>query len=137
MAYTVTVNVKIAESTSVIDPSTIAPELKLGNSYVDDAKFRKNCTDDQMYPENHFDHGHFAMVSSVQQFIDKISGHPSILSAFKEAYRVALAAEASDNVKIGKFEFTVDDYKEALYAKEVGAELADEGFSVTIAEKAA
>lgn len=147
MAYTVTIDVKIPviDTATVADKvaPTLAPEFVLSESYVDNSNFRSLCGDPSIYPENHFDKENFAMVSSVKEFMDKVSNHPSILSAFKEAYSIAEKAETTSDsktgqkIKSGKYEFVVEDYKEALYIKEAGSEIADEGFTVTVVEKTA
>ena len=122
MAYTVTIKYsRKAEDALRIPKDTIAPQFVLGESYVDDEKFREGITA-EAFSRNIWEKGDFEMAQSLVDYLGSLSQHPGVALALKSA---VIAGE-------GGYTFDTEDYKDKMYYEELGRKLADEGFTITV-----
>ena len=105
----------------------IAPEFSLGQSYVDDKKFREGIPADA-FSRNIWEKGDFEMAESLDSYLGKLSEHPGVALALKSA---VLASE-KDETKDKGYEFSTEDYKDAMYYEDLGRKLKDDGFEITV-----
>ena len=132
MAYTVTIKytkpVKGADQVVASIFRYFAPM----SSYIDTAVYTEG------YPVGEEDkvYGKSVYATNVDGF-----GEVGLIPPYDEAkfpvpfpgpmHYFTFAVQAED----GKVEFTVDDWKDAMYYKEIGADLKDQGFEITVAEQ--
>lgn len=122
--YTVSIKYSgaAADATRTVMPiHPIAPEFSLGQSYVDDIKFREGIPADAFSP-NIWEKGDFEMAESLDSYLGKLSEHPGVTLALKSAV-----------LKKGQaYEISTEDYKDAMYYEDLGRKLKDDGFEITV-----
>ena len=122
MAYTVTIKyARKAEDALRTPVDTIAPQFTLGESYVDDEKFREGIPADA-FSRNIWEKGDFEMAQSLTEYLGSLSEHPGVVLALKSA---VLAGE-------GGYTFNTEDYKDKMYYEDLGRKLADDGFTIDV-----
>ena len=122
MAYTVTIKYsRKAEDALRIPKDTIAPQFVLGESYVDDEKFREGIPA-EAFSRNIWEKGDFEMAQSLVDYLGSLSQHPGVALALKSA---VIAGEAG-------YTFDTEDYKDKMYYEDLGRKLADDGFTITV-----
>lgn len=123
MAYTVTIVYTGPKAADAVDLTLpICPIYTTTNSYVDSTAYAGTVYDTNVQG--------FGSIEAVEPYASTGFPFPVPLAQFKMA---VIGTAQSDGSK--KYEFEVDDYKEAIYYTEVGAQLADQGFTVTVTEK--
>lgn len=122
MAYTVTIKyARKAEDALRIPKDTIAPQFVLGESYVDDEKFREGIPA-EAFSRNIWEKGSIEMAQSLESYLGSLSEHPGAALALKSAM---LAGDTG-------YAFDTEDYKDKMYYEDLGRKLADDGFTITV-----
>lgn len=136
MAYTVTIKYSAPKVEDAQVAMPISPIFTTDSSYVDSAVMVdggpiRNPEDKKygksIYATNVDGWGDIAVK---EPFASASIPLPVALAQFKLA-----AADAVDGTADDGFTFDVEDYKEAVYYATIGEQLADQGFSVTVAPK--
>ncbi|MCM1226418.1 MAG: hypothetical protein NC320_03205 [Clostridium sp.] len=129
MAYTITITYKSPAAPDRIDfVSPICSFYSPDNSYVDTKAYEGTVYDTNTKG--------FGKIDLMEPYASTSFPFPVPLAQFKLA-TVGTDVKESGVVVGKKVEFTVDTYMEAYWYAEAGRQLADQGFTVTIAEKAA
>lgn len=128
MAYTVTIEYHGVEKEAEQLAAPICSIFQPNNSYADLPVMTEG------YPVGKDDKTYGKSVYATNTKGER--GYPDLPDFYKDPsipfpvplaqFKLAIVGE--DN----KVEFSVEDYKEAFYYKEVGAALADQGFTVTV-----
>lgn len=127
MAYTVTIKyaAPVAPETNLpLHP--IAAEYKLGTSYVDDATFRADAG--EAYSKNIYNMG--IPADALETYLKGVTVHKGVLLVLKSA----MIAENAATTGI-TYDVETDDDK--LYWEQLATALKDNGFTITVAVKAA
>ena len=127
MAYTVTIKyaAPVAPETNLpLHP--ITAEYKLGTSYVDDTTFRADAG--EAYSKNIYNLG--IPAEALETYLKGVTVHKGVLLVLKSAMIAQNAATTGIT-----YDVATDDDK--LYWEQLADALADNGFTITVAAKAA
>lgn len=127
MAYTVTIKyaAPVAPETNLpLHP--ITAEYKLGTSYVDDTTFRADAG--EAYSKNIYNLG--IPAEALETYLKGVTVHKGVLLVLKSAMIAQNAATTGIT-----YDVETDDDK--LYWEQLATALKDNGFTITVAAKAA
>lgn len=129
MAYNVTITYKGPEAEGIKDVCSICNLFKPTGSYADTEAYAGTVYDTNVEG--------WGKIDLMEPYASTSFPFPTPLAQFKLAVIGEDVKDEDGNVIGKKVSFTVDDYKEAFWYKQVGAALANQGFEVVVEEESA
>lgn len=135
MAYTVTITYNGVTEPEVRFADPIASMFEPTGSYIDSAVYTEGCPVGAEEADKKYGKSIYATnvdgwgeIAVKEPYASTSIPFPSPLAQFK----LAIVSDEKDEAGNPFVTFTVEDYKEAFYYKQIGHDLADQGFTVEV-----